>query len=83
MSGNSRKELGGIEGKSVPRVWVTLEQKIQIKDYEPVSVQAGMAIDVEEGQSIQEAFRNAFTETKKAIKPEIDKINVVKQRKRI
>lgn len=66
----------GVELKQglYPRVWVTLEQKIQVKDYEPVSIQAGMAKDVGDDETIQQAFSLAFSEVKKAITPEVRKV---------
>jgi len=64
----------------LPRVWVTLEQTIQLKDYEPVKIAGGMAMDVEDGKTVQETFAFAFASTKKAIAPEIIKVREIRNK---
>lgn len=64
----------------LPRVWVSVEKKIQIQDYEPISIQAGISIDVEENETIQEVYDKCFKEIKKTLIPQVKQLYKIKNK---
>lgn len=64
----------------LPRVWVSVEKKIQIQNYEPISLQAGLSIDVEENETIQEVYDKCFKEIKKALIPQVKQLYKIKNK---
>lgn len=64
----------------LPRVWVSVEKKIQIQEYEPISLQVGLSIDVEKDETIQEVFDKCFYEVKKAIIPQVKQLYKIKNK---
>ena len=80
---NTKKISKGIEennGGLPTRVWVSVERKLQISNYEPISVTVGLSTDVEENQTIQEAYDKCFYEIKKALIPQIKQLQKLKNR---
>ncbi len=52
-----------------PRVWVSLGQKIQVKDYEPVEMQFGYSVDLKGGDNKDEVVDDMIKFVKAKIKP--------------
>ena len=52
------------------RVWVTIERKCRVAQYESLTVNLGAAVSVLPGESLEEAHRRAFAATK----PEFDEV---------
>jgi len=64
----------------VPRVWCTLGQKVQVKNYEPVDIQFGISEDVRPGESIEMVRDRVISFAKKTIKPLIMEAQAAKKK---
>ena len=53
----------------VPRVWCSLGQKIQVKNYEPIEIQFGFSEDVRKGETAEQTGKRIIAFVKKSIKP--------------
>ena len=56
-----------------PRVWVSLGQKIQVRDYEPVEIHFGYSVDLKGGDNVDNVVDGMIKFVKAKIKPLIMK----------
>ena len=62
------------------RIWISYGQKIQVSQYEPVSIQIGYATDIKTKEKISEAFIRAEKVVATRIRREIN--SLVKQKRK-
>jgi hypothetical protein len=59
-----------------PRVWVSYSVTHQIKQFEPIKIEAGISDDVKEGETFEDAFRRITEPLMVKIKLEDSKLKV-------
>lgn len=79
MHEKEKKGIKYTEGMP-PRVWVSIEKKVQVRDYEPIGISAGYSRDLEENEKVQDAFKDCFKKVKSALIPEIKNLILLKNK---